>query len=84
MSMSHVVVLGVVAAAWSAPLAAQDLDPTQTSQAIDDVNYTVTFDRSTAARDVIHVSMRFTVKEDEPVVLSLPAWTPGHGIPGRK
>ncbi len=77
MSMSRVVVLGVVAAAWSAPLAAQDLDPTQTSQAIEDVNYTVTFDRSTAARDVIHVSMRFTVQEDEPVVLSLPAWTPG-------
>lgn len=77
MSVSSVVALVVVAAAGSAPLAAQGLDPHQASQAIDDVHYTVTFDRATAARDVIHVAMHFTVLEDEPVVLSLPAWTPG-------
>jgi len=77
MLVSRVAILGMTVAALNAPLAAQGLDPHQISQPIDDVHYTVTFDRTTAARDVIHVAMRFTVQEDEPVVLSLPAWTPG-------
>ena len=77
MSMTSVAVLAMVAGSWSTTLAAQGLDPHQTSQAIDDVHYTVTFDSSTAAGNVIHVAMRFMVQSDEPVVLSLPAWTPG-------
>jgi predicted metalloprotease with PDZ domain len=77
MSVPRVAVLAMVAGSWSASLAAQGLDPHQASQAIDEVHYTVTFDRATAARDVIHVAMRFTVQSEEPVVLSLPAWTPG-------
>ena len=77
MPVPRVAVLAMVAGFWSASLAAQGLDPHQASQAIDEVHYTVTFDRATAARDVIHVAMRFTVQSDEPVVLSLPAWTPG-------
>ncbi len=77
MSVPSVFVLAMVAGSWSSSLAAQGLDPHQASQAIDDIHYTVTFDRATAERDVIHVAMRFTVQSDEPVVLSLPAWTPG-------
>lgn len=77
MFLPRLAVLGMVAAAWSVPLAAQGLDRQQVSQAIDEVRYTVTFDSATSARDVIHVAMRFTVQEDDPVVLSLPAWTPG-------
>ncbi len=41
------------------------------------VQYEVQFDRSTAPRRVLHVTMRFTTTGREPVLLSLPAWTPG-------
>ena len=44
---------------------------------ISDVRYEVTFDEETAARGEIHVEMSFDVMNTEPVLLSLPAWTPG-------
>jgi predicted metalloprotease with PDZ domain len=47
------------------------------SAPISAVQYDVQFDRSTAPRRVLHVTMRFTTNGREPVLLSLPAWTPG-------
>ena len=55
------------AAAASAPVSAP----------IENVRYTVTFDEATAARRAIRVAMTFDVRGDAPVLLSLPAWTPG-------
>jgi predicted metalloprotease with PDZ domain len=42
-----------------------------------DIVYDVTFDRTTAAVRGISVTMSFDVAHAGPVVLSLPAWTPG-------
>ena len=47
------------------------------SAPIENVRYTVTFDEATAARRAIRVAMTFDVRGDAPVLLSLPAWTPG-------
>lgn len=41
------------------------------------IQYEVTFTRSTAATRTLQVAMRFAVEDPEPVLLSLPAWTPG-------
>ncbi len=47
------------------------------SAPITDVTYRVTFDRALAATRTVDVDMSFTTRGDAPVVLSLPAWTPG-------
>lgn len=47
------------------------------SAAIADVRYEVTYDDIAARRRALGVVMRFTVAGTEPVLLSLPAWTPG-------
>jgi predicted metalloprotease with PDZ domain len=47
------------------------------SAPIRDIRYDVTFTRANAARRTIDVTMRFNVAGAGPVVLSLPAWTPG-------
>ncbi|MBI2535635.1 MAG: M61 family metallopeptidase, partial [Gemmatimonadetes bacterium] len=47
------------------------------SAAISDVRYEVTFDSTTAETRQIRVRMTFRTSGAEPVVLSLPAWTPG-------
>jgi predicted metalloprotease with PDZ domain len=47
------------------------------SAPISDLRYELTFDRSTAARRVVRVAATFGTSGAEPVVLSLPAWTPG-------
>lgn len=53
--------------------------PPALSAPVSDVQYTVRFDRSSAARRLLHVKMEFatTGSAREPVLLSLPAWTPG-------
>lgn len=43
----------------------------------DDVRYTVTFNKETAATRTIRVEMTFTVASPGEVALSIPAWTPG-------
>jgi len=48
-----------------------------TSAPISDVRYDVTFDSVTAQSRQIMVRMSFRVSGADPVVLSLPAWTPG-------
>ena len=52
---------------------------TALSAPISDVRYEVTFNRETSARQMVRVSMTFNVdaRSNEPVLLSLPAWTPG-------
>jgi len=48
-----------------------------TSAPIRDVHYDVTFMRGNAQQRAIDVSMSFTTTGAAPVLLSLPAWTPG-------
>ncbi|MGQ0538686.1 MAG: M61 family metallopeptidase [Gemmatimonadaceae bacterium] len=47
------------------------------SAAISDVRYEVAFGPSLAERRLLRVTMRFSVASGDPVLLSLPAWTPG-------
>jgi predicted metalloprotease with PDZ domain len=47
------------------------------SAPISDIRYTVTYDRGTAPSRMIRVAMSFTPQGSDPVLLSLPAWTPG-------
>src|SRR5207249_264770 len=47
------------------------------SAPIDHVVYDVTFDRRTAASRTVGIRMSFTTDGSSPVLLSLPAWTPG-------
>ena len=68
--------LGVVlAGAVGAPQAtAQNA---ATSAPITDIRYEVTFTRANAERRLVTSAMTFTVGGNAPVILSLPAWTPG-------
>jgi predicted metalloprotease with PDZ domain len=66
------------AAAWPlAPLVAQP--PAPASAEIANIRYEVTFDRATAAERTMRVATVFDVmgSGSEPVLLSLPEWTPG-------
>ncbi|HWO89376.1 MAG TPA: hypothetical protein VNL98_09530, partial [Gemmatimonadales bacterium] len=47
------------------------------SAPITNVRYQIGFNRLTAAERQLHVTMSFEVASAEPVLLSLPAWTPG-------
>src|SRR5580765_340673 len=47
------------------------------SAPIRDVRYDVTFMRPDARARTVHVAMTFATTSSAPVVLSLPAWTPG-------
>jgi Predicted protease with the C-terminal PDZ domain len=76
--------LPLVISAWAAPCpaqrgtpAARAIDQIERSAPLSNIVYDVTFNSSTASRRVVHVAMSFTVATDAPVVLSLPAWTPG-------
>ncbi|MGH7508840.1 MAG: PDZ domain-containing protein [Gemmatimonadales bacterium] len=65
----------------SASVAAQQRRPITPaparSAAISDIRYQVTFDSTTAQQRTIEVVMSFQVAGTGPVLLSLPAWTPG-------
>lgn len=58
-------------------LPAQATRPAAPIRRIADIAYEVTFDRSSAATRVARVAMSFTASGAGPVLLSLPAWTPG-------
>ncbi len=45
--------------------------------AVSNVRYELRFDHETAGRRAVEVTMRFTAAGPAPVLLSLPAWTPG-------
>ena len=47
------------------------------SAAISGVGYQITIDSADAAQRKIRVAMTFTVASAQPVLLALPAWTPG-------
>lgn len=47
------------------------------SAPVTDITYRVTFDRDLASRRTVHVDMSFHTPGSAPVLLSLPAWTPG-------
>jgi predicted metalloprotease with PDZ domain len=51
--------------------------PAIRSAPITNVRYDITFDSTTASRRTIQVAMSFEVAGPGPVLLSLPAWTPG-------
>jgi predicted metalloprotease with PDZ domain len=64
--------------AAGAPLAAQrSTADSSTSAAVTDVRYEVAVDAAALATRRLRVSTSFTVGGTAPVVLSLPAWTPG-------
>lgn len=49
----------------------------EVSAPVTEITYEVTFDRKTSARRTLHVTTSFTTPGRDPVLLSLPAWTPG-------
>jgi predicted metalloprotease with PDZ domain len=65
----------LVAAIGLAPLRPVPLPPPVVS--IGQIDYQITFDRSTAPARTLGVAMRFTADQAGPLELSLPAWTPG-------
>ena len=73
---SNVSLLSVLVALCAAQvnLVAQGI---ATSAPITDIRYEVTFTRANAEQRLVSSTMTFTVGGSEPVILSLPAWTPG-------
>src|SRR6187399_29391 len=74
--MIRLLMISVLAATGSA-LAQQPVARDSVSAPIRDVAYEVTFLRANGARRKVDVAMTFTTAGTSPVVLSLPAWTPG-------
>jgi predicted metalloprotease with PDZ domain len=64
----------LAAAGTSRPASAQI---TATSAPLTGISYEVTFTRANAERRLVSSAMTFTVGGAAPVILSLPAWTPG-------
>jgi predicted metalloprotease with PDZ domain len=58
-------------------LGAQQAARDTVSAPIRDIRYDVTFMRPNGTRRIVDVAMTFTTTGSAPVVLSLPAWTPG-------
>jgi len=52
----------------------------QTSAPITNINYEITADSATVRQRQLGVSMTFNVSGNAPVVLALPAWSPGHYV----
>jgi len=85
MTSSDFVRLGALYCALSVtpggtPLAQYPQSATQTdsvSAPIRDVHYDVTFTKADAQARVVDIAMTFTTASAAPVLLSLPAWTPG-------
>jgi predicted metalloprotease with PDZ domain len=67
----------LAAALVSAAAAQQAAGTAPRSAPLSNVRYEVAFDSTTAATRTIKVAMRFDVAGPAPVLLSLPAWTPG-------
>lgn len=56
---------------------AQPAAATPRSAPVSDVTYTVEYDRAAATQGAVRVSVQFSTAGTAPVILSLPAWTPG-------
>src|SRR6266567_6125230 len=61
----------------AAPLPRASAQGVATSAPITDIRYDVTFTRANSERRQVSSAMTFTVGGTEPVLLSLPKWTPG-------
>ena len=68
---------GAMILAAIAGTAASSFAQSVTSAPITGVHYDVIFNAASAARRQVTVEMKFGVSTESPVVLSLPAWTPG-------
>ena len=66
-----------LALAISGPMLAQTPRP---SAPISDIRYEITADSAAVGRRQLAVSMSFHVNGNAPVVLALPAWSPGHYV----
>jgi predicted metalloprotease with PDZ domain len=81
LSRSRLALSGLAATLLGAggePLAAQRSAPDSTTSApVTDIRYEVTVDAAALATRRLRVTTSFTVSGTAPVVLSLPAWTPG-------
>jgi predicted metalloprotease with PDZ domain len=75
--LAAALLLGAVSLPAAAQRDTQRSQDNQVSAPIGNIVYDVTFDTITARRQVVHVAMSFSTSSDAPVVLSLPAWTPG-------
>jgi len=69
--------LSAAALTLTLPLTSSAAQPTAQSAPISGIRYEVTFDARTAPARTLHVAMTFDVGGPGPVLLSLPAWTPG-------
>jgi predicted metalloprotease with PDZ domain len=69
--------LSLLALPANAPAQRADRGESEISAPISDVAYVVAFDSASARERRMRVRMEFRVAGDAPVVLSLPAWTPG-------
>jgi predicted metalloprotease with PDZ domain len=63
--------------ALAGALRAQQSNRDTVSAPVRDIRYDVTFMRSNGMRRIVDVAMTFATSGSAPVVLSLPAWTPG-------
>ncbi|HEX8849215.1 MAG TPA: PDZ domain-containing protein [Gemmatimonadaceae bacterium] len=69
--------IAAVATPALAQRAATSANAAAVSAPISDVRYEVTFDNTTAQSRTLKVTMTFATDGTGPVILSLPAWTPG-------
>ena len=74
-------IAATTAAATAPARAIAQARPTSTAPAssapISDIRYEVEFDNATAPTRTLKISMSFATSGSSPVILSLPAWTPG-------
>src|ERR1700736_1565332 len=73
--MLHKLGFAVVVLGAAQALLAQ---PSMVSAPISDISYEITADSSAVGRRQLGVAMSFTVAGTAPVILALPAWSPGH------
>lgn len=67
----------LVAACASPAPAPRPAQPVAVTPRIADVHYSLTFDSTTSPARTLRVSMSFVADRSGPLLLSLPAWTPG-------
>src|SRR6478672_12135863 len=69
--------IGVIVVAGAHTLSAQ---PARVSAPISEISYEITADSAAVGRSQLGVTMSFRVSGTAPVVLALPAWSPGHYV----
>ena len=73
--MLHKLGFAVIALGIAQPALAQSQ---KVSAPISDISYEITADSSAVGRRQLGVTMSFSVAGTAPVILALPAWSPGH------